>query len=148
VARGNRALADADARIDMAPNLSHARATILTADDLRWQLVGDSPWPDAKPARAGDSARVNSPDICWTMTGSAPWPPSQPILDAAMTGIPLISDPVIAELVEQLALTVSDQRAELKSLRSVLSAALARAYQLHRQVVSLREHLAAVRGRR
>lgn len=72
--------------------------------------------------------------------------PAQPVLAIAIEAITAVEDPLVARLIERMALTIVDLSEELRSVRGVLSASLACATKqqlvvdrLHSQIIDIRE---------
>jgi hypothetical protein len=85
-------------------------------------------------------------DIPWALDGPVPWPSSRPVVDVALELIPILEDPLAAQLVENLMLALVAREEELRAVRTILAAALEHAHalhlverRLHVQVVELRE---------
>jgi hypothetical protein len=72
------------------------------------------------------------------------WPSSGPMLALAIELLPKIADDRIADLVELLALALVDRGAELHAVRSVGSLSLALSHAQHKEIVRLRNRLAAL----
>ena len=76
---------------------------------------------------------------------SAPWLPSRPVLDLALTAIPVVTDDLAASIIVQMAETIVDLREELQSVRSVQAMALGLLHQRHAEVIRLKSRLSAQR---
>jgi len=76
--------------------------------------------------------------IRWTPAGPAPWPSARPVLDVAIESLPTIEDDFSADLIEQLSLALEDRDDELRTVRMVLSEALALAHQQQREIERIR----------
>ncbi len=100
------------------------------------------------PAATLDGAVETMPsvaEIFGPRLAPAPWPPSRPVLDLAIEVLPIVSDDVAADLLEQMAVTVADQRDELRALRATLSRALAHAHQQHLEILRFEQRLGDLR---
>lgn len=85
-------------------------------------------------------------EISWNLSTASSWPSAAPVVALAIEALPAIEDVIAARLIERMALTIVDLTDELRSVRSVLTTSMTRAYEqqlvldrLHRQVVEMRE---------
>ena len=87
-------------------------------------------------------SELTAADIQWWTQAPAPWPASRPVLEVALELLPVLDDPLAADVIEQLMSALACREDELRSVREVLSAALTEAHTLHLEVRRLREVLA------
>jgi hypothetical protein len=74
-------------------------------------------------------ADLHARDLTWR-PAPAVWPDARPVVAAAIAHLPHVTDDDAAALIEHLALAVADREAELRAVRTILSAALAEAHDL------------------
>jgi hypothetical protein len=92
--------------------------------------------------------QVTAADIQWRLAGPSPWPSTQPVLGLAVEALPVVTDNLAADLVEQLALAFTDLQSELRAGRAVVAASLALAHSQHLEIRRLRHRVGALLGER
>ena len=81
-------------------------------------------------------------DIRWTLD-RAPWLPARPVTEITLEALPIVADDLTAELITTLAMTVADLQEEMNAVRAVNSAAFTHAHEQQREIVRLRQRVAA-----